>query len=226
MHVVILVLAAFPALSASTVLFYDDFDDGTADGWHEVSMVEYDVVDGMYRMWGGYEENHGISFNGDSSGYMSIPDYSARIMVLPEIGTFFGMMVRFREEAPYNLMLVLGEPHQSLRLYRWHWSSIELLDYEPFDVHAGEEYWMRFETSGPDYRGRAWTGGPGEEPDEWMVSSADTLSRPGSVALFCAGLADVSLSCSFDDVEVTDIPQELSPVTWASVKTSFRQLFQ
>ena len=225
MRVLILALAAAPALSASTVFFYDDFDDGTADGWHEISIVEYDVVDGMYRMYGGYEENHGISFNGDSAGYMSIPDYSARSLVLPETGTFFGMMVRFREDAPYNLMLVLGEPHQSLRLYRWHWVSIELLDSEPFDVHTGEEYWMRFETCGQDYRGRVWTGGPENEPDWWMVSAVDTLSSPGSVALFCAGLADVSLDCRFDDVEVTDVSQVFSPATWASVKTSFHQLF-
>jgi len=222
MRQIVPVLFLVSALAASATLFYDDFDDGTAEGWHEISMVEYEVVDGMYWMHGGYEENHGISFNGDATGFMSTPDYSSTCIVLPETGTFFGMMTRFREDAPYNLMLVLSEPHQSLRLYRWHWSSIEILDYELFEVSLGEEYRVRFEVSGTDYRGRAWTGGPEDEPDEWMVSASDTLIAPGSVALFCAGLSvDASLSCRFDDVDVTSIPEELSSDTWAALKRSF-----
>jgi len=223
MHQILLLLLLIPALSVSATLFYDDFNDGTADGWHEISMVEYEVVDGMYWMHGGYEENHGISFNGDAAGFMSVPDYSATCLVLPETGTFFGMMIRFREDTPYNLMLVLSEPHQSLRLYRWHWTTIEILDHQPFEVNLGQEYRIRFEVSGTDYRGRAWTDDSADEPDWWMVSATDSLSAPGSVALFCAGLSDASLSCLFDDVDVTGIPEGFNTATWAVLKTLFKR---
>jgi hypothetical protein len=204
------------AVCAAGVLFQDDFNDGDALGWHEASMVEFDVVDGMYRMYGGYEQNHGISFNGDLEGYMSVPDYSACCFLIPETGTFFGMMIRFRLDVGANIMLVLSLPHQALILFRWNWSGITLLDQTPFEALPGTGYRMRFESVGEIFRGKAWTGS--EEPEDWMVSAVDTLSQPGSVALFCAGLSDVSLCCLFDDVVVTGSPSALECVSWGAVK--------
>jgi hypothetical protein len=212
----LLALLLLAGVCPADVLFEDDFDDGDASGWHEISMVEYDVIEGMYRMYGGYEQNHGISFNGDLEGTMSVPDYSAVCTVLPETGTFFGMMVRFREDAAANIMLVLSLPQQTVVLYRWNWTGITLLDQAPFEVLQGTEYRIRFETVGEVFRGKAWTGE--EEPAEWMVSASDTLAAPGSVALFCAGISDVSLSCLFDDVVVTGSPSPLESVSWGAVK--------
>jgi hypothetical protein len=210
----------FTQLSGAQVLFQDDFDDGDAQGWHEISMVNYDVVDGMYRMYGGYEENHGITFNGDDNGYMSTADYSTTCMIVPETGSFFGMMMRFSEANQHNIMIVLSDLHQDLRIYSWHLYGITLLDSESFPVEMNQQYWMRFEVLGDVFRGRAWTGGPGQEPDQWMVSAVDSLSLPGSVALFCAGLpyGKVSLSCRFDDVTVSVPVSEFSQGTWGSIK--------
>ena len=85
-----------------------------------------------------------------------------------------------------------------------------------------QSYWMRYEVQGDSFRGRAWTGGPSAEPAQWMVQIEDTLSGPGSAALFCAGIPydRVSLSCRFDDVMVTDVPVSLEHSTWAGIKTS------
>ncbi|OPL18228.1 MAG: hypothetical protein AVO35_06910 [Candidatus Aegiribacteria sp. MLS_C] len=212
-------------LIQGTVLFRDDFDDGDAEGWHEISMVNYDVVGGMYRMYGGYEENHGISFNGDLEGCMSTPDYSVRCRMVPETGVFFGMMCRFSEDTEYRIMLVLSHQHQSLRFYRWDAAGISLLDDAPFTVELMHEYWMRCEVRGDSFRGRAWTGGVSAEPFLWMVEMQDTLSLPGSAALFCAGIPcdRVSMSCRFDDVMVTDCPAGLRQDTWAGIKETGRR---
>lgn len=218
LHVLpVLCLAAFGG-----VLLQDDFDDGNADGWHEISMVNYDVVQGMYRMYGGYEENHGISFNGDDSGYMSTPDYSAVCRMIPETGVFFGMMCRFSEDSDYNIMIILSHQHQRLMIFKWDWYGIYVLDDVPFSVQLFQEYWLRCEVQGDVFRGRAWTGGLSAEPTDWMVQAADSLSVPGSIALFCVGLPYdlVSLSCRFDDVTVTDVSSVLTGMTWAGVKTA------
>jgi hypothetical protein len=81
---------------------------------------------------------------------------------------------------------------------------------------------LRCEVQDEMFRGRAWTGGPSAEPTEWMVQATDSLSVPGSLALFCVGLPYdlVSLSCRFDDVTVTDVTSVLTGMTWAGVKTA------
>jgi len=215
------VLLALAATGSGGVLFQDDFDDGDADGWHEASMCGFDVIEGMYRMYGGYEENHGISFNGDMAGYMSTPDYSTSVLVLPETGTFFGMMARFRLENPYNIMLVLDLPQQRLRLLRWNWSGITLLDQTDFTVEPWTAYMVRLEVAGSTFSGRAWTGP--DEPAFWMVSASDTLSSAGSLALFCAGVSDASLSCMFDDVVISQVPSALESRTWGFIKSLHAQ---
>jgi hypothetical protein len=211
----VLVSAAF-----GDILFQDDFDDGNADGWHEISMIHYDVIEGEYQMYGGYAENHGISFNGDDSGYMSTPDYSATCVITPEVGVFFGMMCRFVEDSDYKIMLVINDLNQSLTLYRWHSAGLTLLDQAAFPVQMNQQYRLRYEVSSDTFRGKAWIGEAGDEPAQWMVSCTDTMSSAGSVALFCAGIsADVSLSCFFDDVVVCDPLSSLSSFTWAAIKS-------
>ncbi len=215
----VLTLLCISAVSGG-ILFQDDFNDGNADGWHEISMINYDVIEGMYRMYGGYAENHGISFNGDDSGFMSTPDYSAVCRIVPETGVFFGMMCRFIEDSDYKIMLVLSYQHQALRLYRWGSTGLNILDQTAFSVQMNHQYRIRYEVTGDIFRGKAWTGEPWEEPDLWMVSCTDTLSSAGSVALFCAGLTDVSLSCLFDDVIISDTVSSLTPHTWSDIKSA------
>ena len=215
-------IALFIIAMVSTVLFQDDFNDGNADGWFTVGPSNYQVQDGRYHFSGGGAVNDATSYRGDSGEEMSSADYSMTTDVEIDVGIFGGMMVRYSEDGLYNLMLVLSIPHQALNMYRWHWSSIELLDSYSIPVQAGTTYTMKMQCSGNTYAGRAWL--PGEsEPDEWFVSTTDTLTRNGSAALFTAGtskeLTDVYLSCFFDNVLVeTPEPWALTQTTWAGIK--------
>ncbi len=216
-------LQIFAGSSVGEVLFSDDFEDGNADGWNEISLIEYEVVDGMYYFHGGYEENHGLSFNGDDLGFMSIADYSVRCRMIIETGYFIGLFVRFREDVEYNLILMLCPPEQELRLYSWHWVGLILLDQISFPMNYDEEYWMRFEVENDLFRGRVWSGEPGDEPSSWMVSAQDSaVTWPGSFALFCVGISSdgkASLSGRFDDVTVTDpLPAVFEGCTWGFLK--------
>jgi hypothetical protein len=218
-----LLVLLLPCTGMTDVLFSDDFNDGNADGWFELNMIEYEVVDSMYYFHGGYEENHGISFNGDNAGFMSVPDYSAMCSVILETGYFIGMLTRFSEIAEYNLMLVLCPPTSELRLYSWHWTGLVLMDDAYFPVEYGQQYWLRFEAEGIHYRGKAWSGEPGDEPGTWMVSADDAgVTGAGSIALFCVGVSSdekANLSGLFDDVVVSDpIPSVLQSGTWGCLK--------
>ncbi len=206
----------------STVLFQDDFNDGTADEWFTVGPSSYEVQDQRYHFSGGGAVNHATSYRGDAGEVMSTPDYSMCTDVEIDVGIFGGMMTRYSENGLYNMMLVLSIPHQALRLYRWHWSSIELIESYPFPVQTGITYTVKMQCSGNTLAGRAWL--PGEnEPEEWFVSVTDTLSRPGAAALFAVGTSkeftDVYMSCFFDNVVVeTPEPWALAQNTWASIK--------
>lgn len=206
----------------STVFFQDDFNDGNADGWFTVGPSNYEVQNERYHFSGGGAVNDATSYRGDTGEVMSTPDYSMRADVEIDVGIFGGMMTRYSEDGLYNMMLVLSVPHQALNLYRWHWSSIELLESYSFPVQTGTTYTMRMQCSGNSFAGRAWL--PGEsEPEDWFVSATDTLSRTGAAALFSAGTSkdptDVYLSCFYDNVTVeTPEPWALSQSTWAGIK--------
>jgi hypothetical protein len=208
----------------ASVFFQDNFNDGNADGWYTVGPSNFLVQNGWYNFNGGGAVNDATSYRGDSGEQMSTADYSMCTDVIIDVGVFGGMMVRYTEDGLYNMMLVLSVPHQALRLYRWHWSSIELIDSYDFSVQAGTAYSVRFQCSGNIFAGRAWL--PGEsEPEEWFVSATDTLTRNGSAALFSAGtskqVTDVYMSCFFDNVTVeTPEPWALTQTTWAQVKSS------
>ncbi len=206
----------------SNILFQDNFNDGTADGWFTVGPSTYTVLNQRYNFSGGGAVNDATSYRGDTGEFMSTPDYSMTADIEIDVGIFGGLMVRYSEDGLYNLMLVLSVPHQALRLYRWHWSSIELLDSFSFPVETGIPYSVRMQCNGSTFAGKAWL--PTEsEPENWFVSATDTVTRSGSAALFTAGLSkdptDVSLSCFFDNVVVeTPEPWSFTQQTWAGIK--------
>ncbi|MCK5784933.1 MAG: hypothetical protein KAH54_00085 [Candidatus Sabulitectum sp.] len=205
----------------ATVLFQDDFNDGTAEGWYTVGPSNYQVQDGRYHFSGGGAVNDATSYRGESGEVMSTSDYSMQADIEIDVGVFGGMMTRYWEDGEYNMMLVLSIPHQALNLYRWHWTSIVLVDSYSFPVQAGTTYTVKMQCSGDTFAGRAWL--PGEsEPEGWFVSVTDTLSRPGAAALFTAGTSkntDVYMSCFFDNAVVeTPEPWSLTQNTWAGIK--------
>ncbi|PIE51957.1 hypothetical protein CSA37_09270 [Candidatus Fermentibacteria bacterium] len=223
---VFMLSALIMAVLCSGVIFQDDFNDGNAEGWHEVGPSNFQVSDGWYHFWGGGAVNDATSFRADQGETMSTENYVITHDVKIDVGTFGGCMVRYREEGEYNIMLVLGLPQQKLLLYRWYWNSIELVDSQPFQVEENVSYTVCFQCSGETFSGKAWeTGSP--EPGQWMVTAQDTLSASGAAALFTAGVfskdTDVSMSCYFDNVTVEDAePSEFSQRTWAGIKLNLQ----
>lgn len=216
----VLFMAAF-----ASILFQDNFNDGNADGWTEVTSSDYTVENSQYHFSGGGAINDATAYRGDLGGTMSTADYSLCTEVSIDVGTFGGCMVRYREDGPYNLLLVLGLPQQSLNLYRWHWDSIELLASYPMTVIEDDWYTVKFQCYESTFTGMAWETGSAE-PDDWMVWAQDTLSTPGAAALFCAGVfkanSRISMSCWFDNVVVeSPEPWALQPFTWAEIKAGF-----
>lgn len=212
-------------LFISSILFQDNFNDGNADGWFTVGPSTYSVEGNRYHFSGGGAVNDATSYMGDSGETMSIADYSARTDVDIDVGNLGGLMVRYSEEGEYNMMLVLNHPSQSLNLYRWYWTSIELLDSYTFPVEIGTTYRVKFQCIGNTFSGKSWRIEEAE-PTEWFVSATDTLSRNGAVALFAAGTSKkdnmVYLSCYYDNVVVEDpIPFALNQSSWATIKATF-----
>jgi hypothetical protein len=212
-------------LAASTIFFQDNFSDGTAEDWYTVGPSSFEVLDGRYHFSGGGAVNDATSYRGDAGGVMSTADYSMCTDVDIDVGIFGGMMIRYSEDGQYNMMLVLSLPHQALNLYRWYFTSIELVDSYPFTVESGITYRMRMQCSGNSFTGRAWL--PEEsEPYTWFVSASDTLTRPGAAALFSAGTSkhsqDIYMSCFFDNVVVeSPEPWALAQTTWAWIKSLY-----
>lgn len=212
-------------LLISTVLFQDNFNDGNADDWFTVGPSSYSVEGNRYHFSGGGAVNDATSYRGDLGETMSSPDYSARTDVDIDVGILGGLMVRYSENGLYNMMLVLNNASQSLNLYRWYWTSIELIDSYSLPVQAGTTYRVKFQCIGNTFSGKSWIMEE-PEPEEWFVSTTDTLARNGSVALFAAGTSKtddlVYLSCYFDNVVVTEpYPFSLAQSSWASIKTTF-----
>ena len=53
---------------------------------------------------------------------------------------------------------------------------MELLAYTLTSVACGQEYWVRFEFSGDHLGAKVWTGGPLDEPANWMLTVYDSTN--------------------------------------------------
>ena len=208
-------------LFISSILFQDNFNDGNADDWFTVGPSSYSVEGNRYHFSGGGAVNDATSYRGENGEVMSTADYCARTDVDIDVGTLGGLMVRYSEEGLYNMMLVLNNSSQSLNLYRWYWNSIELIDSHPLPVQTGATYRVKFQCFENTFSGKSWRIEE-PEPEEWFVSTTDTLARNGAVALFSAGTSKtVYLSCFFDNVVVEEpYPYALSQSTWAAIKAA------
>lgn len=215
---ILFIMAAVAA--GDQVLFYDDFDDGNADGWTEEGTTEFDVVGGMYWLHGG-EACSGITWNGDASGVMSVPDYSIRVECVPEVCTDLAVVARFQSLDQSSYFLWFNVDWDVVYLMEYKTGQGSVIDQCGMEGIQGETYWLRLEVEGNDIRGKVWMGSAGDEPWDWIVSGTSTVATdPGSIGLFCiAWVKTVGLSCYFDEVEVT-VPGAgaLDPSTWAGIK--------
>jgi hypothetical protein len=216
------------ARTSGGVLLSDDFSDGSADGWTEYpSGMSYSVVDGWYVFSGSMPEQAlAASLNGDEGGGMSVPDYSLRVRLEAAEGEP-GALARFSpfEFTGYAVILLASLNLVSI-------ARLDGLSSDPVpiaiaysDLEYGQQYWLRFELSGNLLGARVWTGDPGDEPTDWLVTAVDgSYSSPGAIGLM--GISDepggtAALDVAFDEVEVVDdltLPLESS--SWASIKAS------
>lgn len=156
---------------------------------------------------------------------MSVPDYTFGAKVVMDPGRLIGLVVRFSYTEDHVYILGLAEEFGGLALAIGDEFGFTPLDTYSVTVEYGQPYWMRFEINGNLLGGKIWTGTPGDEPSEWMVTASDgSITDPGSIGLFGMAPSETSLAlmeCRFDDVEVTDdVTLELSGETRGSIKCS------
>ena len=213
------------AIIYGSVLFSDDFEDGNADGWTELSTGTYFVSGGWYHMVNSQlEDCTAGSWNGDQSGSMSVADYSLLIEIYPRDGQS-GPMVRYDTTTSSGYWLVI-DPSQDLAglVYTSGSSGPTVLTTTSISLSYLDYYWMRIEVFGNMIGGKVWQGTPADEPASWLLTASDgILTDPGSICLYAhdgepGGTATVHND--YDNVEVTDdLTLPLQGTSWGYIKT-------
>ena len=228
MKLSIVLMAALFGFSSAGVLFSDDFEDGNADGWTEMSTgPTYFVGSGWYHMvHSGPDHVTAGAYTGDAGGSMSVADYSLLMEIYPREGEG-GPVVRYDPATGSGYWLVMNPEGDGVALVKTSTStSPVILEMVSMSLEYLDNYWMRIEVTGSSIGGKVWQGGVGDEPEDWLITAEDSsLSDPGSIALYCHGGNEggtASLHIEFDDIEVTDdlsLPLEAS--TWGGLKAIF-----
>ncbi|MCD4706917.1 MAG: hypothetical protein K8S62_04180 [Candidatus Sabulitectum sp.] len=231
MKIVIISLIFMSTSSFSAVLLSDDFNDGNADGWLEVSSgASYTVESGRYcfthtapdTVWG-------ASLNSDLTGVMSVPDYSCRANVVLNEGTMVGVVGRADAILTRGYALIIDKSGSTSCLILVKVEGIaqgEVLAYQPGTFTSGQEYWLRLEMNGNLIGGKCWIGDAGNEPDVWDLTATDnSFQDPGVFALFGFGSdsrGSAAMALSFDDIEITDETSlALQGSSWAFIKAMY-----
>jgi hypothetical protein len=205
------------------VLFSDDFNDGNDDGWAHLGSASFQVINGRYFIHAQGSRGQGKSLNGDQSGVMSTADYSVLSSLVMECGMESGLIARYTGGDQWYYRMVVKPYSSRILLERKKDTGPSvLMDQCSFTLTAGSQYWIRLEVEGDSIRGRIWEGPIDQEPEEWMLTAVDNMQgEGGSLGLFAGGYGRIPWSSIFDDVTVS-VPaeQQLSSVTWASIKAT------
>ncbi len=225
MQMLPLIPALFFSICFADVLFSDDFNDGDDNGWTHIGAASFEVIDYEYFIYTDGDRGRGKSLNGDDSGMMSTSDYSVLCSILIECGTEGGILVRYSGLDQWYYRMVLKPNTSRILLERKNDSGASLVkDQYNFALSYDVPYWIRLQVDEDFIQGRIWTGSVDDEPDEWHLEAVDSVQPDaGSFGLFAGGFgkSKVSWSSIFDDVVVsTPLLQELSQVTWASIKSA------
>ena len=212
---------------AQTIYFEDDFNDGNADGWLEASGAFYEV-NSYFR----YEftvdpgsTSQAISCNSDSSGGMSVSNYSILTELCAHSPTHgLGPLVRYNFIESYGYVAYIRVYQNEVKIYRKDTSGFVELALASMNLEYDTFYWVRFTCSDTFFGVKVWTGVPGDEPDEWIVTASDSnYPDPGYFGLGAWNLSGTGgLSAEFDDVTVSQ-PDSLAfeQSTWAIIKSTF-----
>lgn len=230
MRVFLLSVLALAVVAPAEDLIYDDFEDGMADGWLEMpSGATYEVVDGRYHFLHSASDSVAASaLTSDGTGGMSVASYSIRVQIEIEYGDLAGVAARYDyvDDSGYTLLL-LTEGGGTLAVARFDQGAMELLAFTLTPVAYNQEYWVRFELSGSQLGAKVWTGGAGDEPEEWAITVFDsTYGGPGYAGLI-AWDEDVGSTADFstwyDEFLVEDdLTLAFDSSTWGAIKSAVR----
>ena len=225
----IVLVVLVPLLTAQTVLFSDDFNDGNADGWF-ILMPEgtYFVNDSLrYQIsYTGVEDVDPCVVRGDSAGlYMTTSNYS---VLLEGVGhspsDYIGVFVRgtvshtgYTFSLRYNYNDVCFLRHDGVGQYTF-------LALQSYTVAHDEFYWIRFECDEDNLRAKVWQGTAGDEPAQWLITTIDdTYSNCGFMGFMTGRFSSTpgDSDAELDNVVVTDLPSAFEQSTWAEIKSIF-----
>ncbi|MCC6956753.1 MAG: DUF2341 domain-containing protein, partial [Anaerolineales bacterium] len=161
-----------PANPGSVFAFYDDFQDGNANGW-TVSKGTWNVVpDGLnyvYRYTGG-GANWPLS-------YASVPfsdlDYLSKIRAADSPKTdFIGLAFRIVNNTNF-LTFYQARDVPRFKYARITNDSHSIISEPVFTMAADTWYWLRLQAVGSTLRARIWQDGA-SEPGAWNINTTDT----------------------------------------------------
>jgi len=226
----VLLLAA-PFAFGQTILFEDDFSDGNYDGWliHGTGATYQVNSDLRFEFsYNGTEEIYSMAYRGDLGESMSVVNYSVLVETITHSPTGkTGLNVRYTEATgtSYGLYLNYSTGNYYILRYDSFSSWVMLGGIVPFQggFIYDTPYWVRYECIDDLLRAKIWTGGSGDEPDEWDIVRYDGTYidngcidreslRPSGTTVF---------DTEFDNIVVTDFPDALESSTWGAIKSSF-----
>lgn len=212
-------------LSAQTIYFSDDFNDGNADGWTELATgAQYEVNgDNRYQITAGSGIGDGSSYNADQPDGMSFSDYSvcAEFSVHPPThgASFF---VRYDKSLETGYSIYFRVYGDQIRIYR-HDPNFTQLAQVPFTFEYDQFYWARFNCAGDSLLGRVWQGELADEPSAWLITTSDnTYTNSGYFMLSAINLSTQDgIDGEFDNVVVSEpMPNAFQATTWAAIKAT------
>ncbi len=207
------------------ILFFDDFSDGDDEGWIHFGNASFDVFNEKYCIFSQAARGLGKSINSDGMGFMSTSDYSVICSIEMECGTESGILARYENSDEWYYRMIL-QPNNSRILIQRKIDSGATFGIDEYSIQLLYDtvYFVRFQVSGNLIQGKIWQGSIEEEPDYWQLEASDSVQpNPGYFGVFSGGYGKnmVSWSSLFDDITVsTPITQNLSHITWASIKSS------
>ncbi|NOQ21663.1 MAG: hypothetical protein GQ565_03290 [Candidatus Aegiribacteria sp.] len=229
MKILIISLTVITAAAFSNVLISDDFSDGNADGWLELSTgASYAVNAGRYCFSQTASDTaYALSMISDLPTSMSVSDYTCRANVIANEGSMIGIAGRFNlmPTHGYGIFIEISDTNSNLVLVRIDGlGQGTTLALTPCQFVYGQEYWLRLEMNGHLIGGKYWAGTSGDEPYGWTLTATDDAYQdPGIFALFGYDSGDTAtMDISFDNIEITDeIILDLQSSSWAFLKALF-----
>lgn len=223
-----MIVLVLPVTAGASVLFFDDFGDGAADGWFALPTGATYFVDNFwfrFQYQSSSDSTVAVAINGDQGWTMSVPDYSVRVRSYSYSGNM-GIFLRFNWIQQKGYLCLVSPGDDNIAIMRIDDASgAVILTETAVTLSSGQEYWIRFEVYQSQLGMKVWQGSEGDEPADWLLLTSDATY--GDAASFGLYGHDDPGSPSNTDVKFTDVQVSddhlltLSNSTWAGIKSQF-----